>query len=331
MKTRLLSKKQIEGMLTMKEIVDICDKTFADEAKGATHCPTKVHTNFIAEDGEIYGGTNSMPAFIGWQGISGCKYIGGSNERRAKGRPYIYACQFLLDPREGEFLAVMDAEYITQLRTGAQAGVAYRHIKGEGNKIRMGLYGCGSQGYTQVLAMAAVAEITELRLYDVFKSAAENLAAKVKDVVKGEIIICDDPKDAADADVITLVTVAESPVVKREWVKPGTVIFPLGTYQEIDHDTIFAADKVVVDHIGQTMGRGCLKNVVAEGKFSEKDLYSTIGELAAGIKTVGDTSKEIVICVAIGTGMMDIAVGYEFYKKACEQNVGSFFDFVTEE
>ena len=161
MKTRLLSKKQIKGMLTMKEVVDICDKTFAGQGEGTVHCATKIHTDFLdlADNNKVYGGTNSMPAFIGWQNVAGCKFIGASDARRAKGLPYIYACQFLLEPVEGEFLAVMDAEYITQLRTGAQTAVALRHMIGDGKKIRMGLYGCGSQGYTQVEAVAAVSEI----------------------------------------------------------------------------------------------------------------------------------------------------------------------------
>jgi len=333
MKTRLLSKKQIKGMLTMKEVVDICDKTFAGQGEGTVHCPTKVHTDFLdlARNNEVYGGTNSMPAYIGWQDVAGCKFIGGSTARHQKGLPYLYACQFLLEPRDGEFLAVMDAEYITQLRTGAQTGVALRHMIGEGKKVRMGLYGCGSQGYTQVEAVAAVAEITELRLYDIFKPAAEKLAAAMKGFVSGKTIVCDDPKDASDADVIVLVTVAETPIVKNEWVKPGTILFPLGSYQELEEDLVMNADKIIVDHVGQTLGRGCLKLVSAKGKITEKDLYATIGQLACGKKAVGDISKERVVCVAIGTGMLDIAVGYAFYQKAVEKNIGGFFDFINEE
>ena len=172
---------------------------------------------------------------------------------------------------------------------------------------------------------------TELRLYDVYRSAAEKLAAQMKGFVNGKIIICDDPKDACDADVVVLVTVSQTPIIKDGWAKPGTILFPLGSFQELEEDVILKADKIVVDHVGQTLGRGALKLVALAGKITEKDLYATIGELACGKKKMGNISKEIVVCEAIGTGMLDIAVGNAFYQKAVEKGVGGFFDFTDEE
>lgn len=330
MKTRLLSKKQLKGLLTMKEIVDICAETFADEARGRVDCPTKVPTQMMNAEGESIGTVSVMPAFVGWQDAAGCKFIGGNTGRRERGLPYIYACQFLIEPSTGDFTCAMDAEYLTQMRTGAQTGAAYRFMKGEGNSIRLGVFGCGSQALTQVEAMAAVATITELRLYDVYRPAAEKLAEAIKHLIQGPILICEDPAEAADVDVIDLVTLARTPVLMKEHVKPGTIIFALGTYQEVESELILSADKVIVDHIGQTMERGCLKTVVEEGRFGPDKVWATIADLAAG-KDVGDTADQIILCVAIGTGQLDIAVGNEYYKKATEKNIGTLFDFLDEE
>ena len=85
----------------------------------------------------------------------------------------------------------MDAEYLTQMRTGAQTGAALRFMKGEGASLRVGLFGCGSQGYTQIQALAAVARITELRLYDIYRPAAEKMAGEVSGLVQGPVLVCD--------------------------------------------------------------------------------------------------------------------------------------------
>ena len=94
---------------------------------------------------------------------------------------------------------------------------------------------------------------------------------------------------------------------------------------------ILAADKVIVDHIGQTMERGCLKTVVEEGRFGPEKVYATVSQLALGQKPLGDLSRQILLCVMIGTGMLDIAVGQEYLKRAEEKGVGALFDFLEEE
>ena len=331
MKTRLLSKKQMQGLLSMKEVVELCARTFEDEARGGVDCPAKVPTHLQGPEGQPAGTVSVMPAFVGWQNAAGCKFIGGNTGRRSRGLPYIYASQLMIDPATGDLTGVMDAEYLTQMRTGAQTGAALRFMKGEGASLRVGLFGCGSQGYTQIQALAAVARITELRLYDIYRPAAEKMAGEVEGLVQGPVLVCDEPSQAADADLIVLVTLSLTPVLKKEWVRPGTLIFALGTYQEVESELILAADKVIVDHIGQTMERGCLKTVVEEGRFGPEKVYATVPQLALGQKPLGDLSTQILLCVMIGTGMLDIAVGQEYLKRAEEKGVGALFDFLEEE
>ena len=131
MKTRLLSKKQMQGLLSMAEVVELCARTFADEARGGVDCPAKVPTRLMDAEGRPAGTVSVMPAFVGWQRAAGCKFIGGNTGRRSRGLPYIYASQLMIDPASGDLTGVMDAEYLTQMRTGAQTGAALRFMKGQ--------------------------------------------------------------------------------------------------------------------------------------------------------------------------------------------------------
>jgi len=331
MSTKLLSQEEIKGLIGIKEIVEICDKTFQGLGDGTVINPTKVLLD-LGETAEYppYGGfMNAMPAYIGWADMAGIKWAGGNvKERKRLGLPYITSMILLMEPKVGNFVAAMDGEYITTMRTGAQTAVALKHMLKGKKSIKLGLYGAGGQGHSQTLAISQVFEIEEVRVYDVFPAAAEKYKADMKDVVKGDIIVCADPKDACEGDAIVCVTQSKEPIVKNEWVKPGTIVFPMGSYQEADDAFLLNCDKIVVDHIGQCLHRGCLGKLGVEGKITEKDIYATIGEVACGKKDVGDVSKQRITCVPIGTGAMDIAVASVVYKRAVEKNIGGEYKFV---
>ncbi|MEZ3486283.1 MAG: ornithine cyclodeaminase family protein [Lachnospiraceae bacterium] len=325
----LLNQKDIDSLLTMKDIVEIVDKTYVGFGKGTTINPTKVNLDLgeTAEYPPYQGFMNAMPAFVGWEDIAGIKWAGGFLGRREQGLPYVVGMILLIDPHNGEFKCVMDGALITNLRTGAQAAVSARYIH-PGKEITIGLYGAGMQGHMQTLAFAEVFDITELRIYDVIPAAAEKFKEDMKDVVKGEIIICSDPKEASVGDVVVGFTQSKDKYIKDEWIKPGQIVFPMGSYTECADELLLNADKVIVDHIGQCMHRGALAGVVEEGRMKAEDIYATIGEVAVGTKSVGNAANERIICVPIGTGAMDIAVAGCVYRRALEKGMGDYFAFL---
>jgi Predicted ornithine cyclodeaminase, mu-crystallin homolog len=165
-------------------------------------------------------------------------------------------------------------------------------------------------------------------VYDVSRPAAEKYAQDMKDVVKGKVVIAETPKDAAWGDAIICVTQSKDKFVKNEWIQPGTIVFPMGSYQEVDDEFILSADRVVVDHVGQCLHRGALKEMVEAGKFGEKDIDATIGEVVAGKKPGRTDAKDRILCIPIGTGAMDVAVASVVLERAKAKGLGGSFDFV---
>lgn len=335
MNTLLLSKEQVESLITMKEIVEICEKTFIGFGEGTVINPTKVNLDLgeTSEYPPYKGFMNAMPAYVGWSDTAGIKWAGGNlGERKRLGLPYVTSLIMLIDPKVGNFTSVMDGAYITNMRTGAQTAVALKYIfnKGSSSKksIKIGLYGAGMQGHTQTMAISELFDIEELRLYDVSRDAAEKYKENMKDVVKGKIHICDNPQEAAFGDAIITVTQSKDKFLLDEWVKPGTVVFPMGSYQECDDKMILNAKEIVVDHLGQALHRGALLSLNEQGKITEDDIFGTIGELAAGKISIEDYSDGKIVCIPIGTGAMDIAVASEVYKKAKEKGLGGSYSFV---
>jgi ornithine cyclodeaminase/alanine dehydrogenase len=271
---------------------------------------------------------NAMPAYVGWLDSAGIKWAGGLlGERKKRGLPYITSMILLMDPRIGNFRAVMDGALITNWRTGAQTAVALKYLHKD-KSIRLGLYGAGMQGHTQTMAISEYFDIEEIRVYDINRQAAKTFAENMQEYVKGEINIADTPKQAAQGDAIICVTQSKEKFVKNDWVQPGTILFPMGSYQECENEFILGADKIIVDHVEQCLHRGALKELAEIEAIGKDDIYATIGEIAAG-KKQGEISKnERVLCIPIGTGAMDVAIATVALERATEKKLGDSFAFV---
>lgn len=331
--TKVFTIDDVKRLITMDDVVQSVEKTFCGLADGTVINPTKVTLDLgeSAPYPPYEGFFNAMPAYIGYQDIAGIKWVGGiSGERKKAGLPFICGIIVLADPRLGKFLAVLDGAYITDLRTGAQTAVALKHIFTDKKKLKVGIYGAGMQGRTQILAISKCFDIEELRVYDINPIASERFKSEMQEVVNGEIIICEEPVDACYGDAVICVTQSKKEIIKSDWVQPGTVIFPMGSYQEIENEVIEKSDMIIVDHVGQALHRGALKNLSQQGKITEKDITTTIGELANGSVSLGDISDKRMICIPIGTGAMDVAVAGIFYERAIAQGLGVDFDITGE-
>lgn len=329
METLLLGRKDIEQVLSMKDVVEIVENTFRGMGEGTVLNPTKAALD-LGESAPwpFYKGfMNAMPAYVGWLDSAGLKWVGGFRDNVALGLPFITALTLLIDPRSGRFLAVMDGALITNLRTGAQAAVPLRWLHA-GSRIRIGLYGAGAQARTATRAIAELFEIALLTVYDVRRDAALQFAHELASVVQGRIVVADSPEQAAESDAIVCVTTSRDKFLKDAWVAPGATVLALGSYQECEDEFILKADKIIVDHVEQCLHRGTLRDVVTAGWITERGIHATIGEVVAGKKTGRSSPTERILCVPLGTGAMDVAVATVAYRRALERGLGQPFAFV---
>ena len=145
---RLLSQSDVEKLVTMKDIVEILDKTYRGMGEGTVVNPAK-GTLDLGESGPYppyHADINSMPAYVGWVDTAGIKWAGGWMDNPAQGLPYVSAIIVLVNPRNGIFTGVMDGTLITNLRTGAQTAVALKYLYPGRKSLSVGLFGAGVQG-----------------------------------------------------------------------------------------------------------------------------------------------------------------------------------------
>jgi alanine dehydrogenase len=328
METMLLSRGHIQDLVTMDDVLDIVEKTFRDMGEGGVRNPAKLTLDLgETSDWPPYRGfVNAMPAYVGWLDAAGMKWVGGFLDNAASGLPFLSGMVLLIDPRNGQFLCVAEGALITNMRTGAQTAVALKHLHSE-KTVRLGLYGAGAQGRTQIHAISRLFTIESLTVFDIRREATEKFEQDMREVVQGSIIIARSPEEAARAQAVISVTQAREKFIQDSWIKPGTVLFPMGSYQECEDRFILTADRIIVDHVEQCMHRGAMKELSAAGRITPESVYATIGEIVAGRKPVPDLSKERILCLPVGTGAMDVAVATVAMRRAREKGAGSSFAF----
>ncbi len=183
----------------------------------------------------------------------------------------------LYDAATGRMLALIEADWLGQARTGAASGVATKYMA-RANSKRLGLFGTHGQARTQLLAICAVRPIERVHIYS---RSAENRAAFVAEMqpqVQAELVPVDDPRAAvAGMDIVTTMTSSSQPVFQGAWLESGTHINAAGANhlrrRELDGDAVARSTRIAADSVEQAMlEAGDLAAAVAEGRLRWEDV-----------------------------------------------------------
>ena len=315
---KLISKEQIQKVLTMKKSIELVEKVYEAHGHDQILMPAKITLDTgESNDWPPYGGSyNAMPAYIGGSvDISGIKWVWGFNDNRKKGIPYIGGVIILNEARTGEVLAIMDGSYITDIRTGASAGVAARYLARKDSKV-VAIIGAGVQGKMNARAICEEMPIEEIRIVDIRPEAAEAYAEEMGPELGVKIVPCMSNEEACrGADIIITVTIADEPLVQWEWLKKGCTVLSLGSFQELDENIPLKADKLVVDNWAQNAHRGELVKLVHAGKLTEEQVHAEMPDIVVGKKTGRENEDEIICACIIGMGSTDIGTAGVLYKE----------------
>jgi ornithine cyclodeaminase/alanine dehydrogenase len=328
--TLLINQEQVKSLLDMPTALKIVEQVYRSHGEGKVVMPTKITLDL--GEGRPWppykGFMNAMPAYLGDVDIAGIKWAGGFQDNYKIGLPYISAMILLINPRNGTFLAAMDGAHITAVRTGAASAICAKTLARKDASI-LGIIGAGVQGRMHLRAFQHVFKLKEVRVFDIKEGAAE----KYREEMIAELGLNILPKRSYQevvegADIICTVTIGDEPMVKKKWLKKGSLVISAGSYQELDPDVVLSADKIVVDHWGQASHRGELAKLVEAGKLGEKNIHAEIGDILAGKKKGRERDDENILAVPIGLGSVDIGCAVEVYRKATEKGIGAPFSFV---
>lgn len=322
---RLLSESDVDRLISMRDIVPAVEHVFKEYAEGKTEMPSKIYL-----DVKGYGDFRAMPSYVPSLGTAGIKWVNVHPDNPAKGIPTVMATILLNDPKTGKLFCVMNGSGLTDMRTGAAGGIAAKYLARKDTST-VGIIGSGHQAWTQMLAYKEVfgPRVKHVKICSRHLVHAQAFAERVHTELGYDAQAYGTPKEAADADVVATVTPARAPILKKEWVKPGTHINAIGAdapgKQELETPLTLSA-RVFVDSYEQAAHSGEINVPWSKGLLSNDLLAGTIGEIIAGMNPGRTNDREITIFDSTGLSIQDMAVAHNVYAKAIKENVGTEYD-----
>ena len=312
MPTLILTRRDTLTLLNMKDVIGAVEQGFRDWTQGRGVMPPKAYLQ--VKDGDF----RAMPASL--PGAAGIKWVNVHPGNPAKGLPTVMAVLICNDPATGYPLAIMDATDITAFRTGATSAIASRFLARKNSKT-LGVVGAGRQAYTQILALLEYFSFQKIKAYDISPKVTEHLIKSLP----GQPVAASSLIDAVQSDIVCTVTPARQPIVKQEWILPGTHINAVGAdaegKEELD-PTIVKMARVVVDDIRQSIKAGEINVPISKGLYSQHEVYGTLGELITNQKKGRANDNEVTIFDSTGVAIEDIAVAHKLYLNAKEKGIG---------
>ncbi|TIS57509.1 MAG: ornithine cyclodeaminase family protein [Mesorhizobium sp.] len=235
----------------------------------------------------------------------------------------------LFDPETGRAAALISANYLTGVRTGAASAIATKYLS-RPDAQTLGIIGTGAQSTYQLRATLAVRNIRRVFAWDTSLANLTAFGETVREFGLDYLPQVGREAVAANADVLITVTPSQQALVQKQWVRPGTHISAMGAdtkgKQELD-PSLVATTAIFVDEAAQSFTIGECQHAYAAGLIGEKDVRASLGSVIAGIAEGRRSADEITLFDGTGVSLQDLVVANLAVKRATEQGLGASVDF----
>jgi alanine dehydrogenase len=310
----LLTEADVKSLLNMPLALECVQHSFERLANGSAllharqrlHLPSKSYLHYMA-------------AADGTSGYMGLKIYTSSRD----GLRFLIT---LFGAESGDLLALLEADFIGQMRTGAASGIATRLLAREDAQTA-GMVGTGLQARTQLQAIAQVRRMTEVRAFSRSAEKREKFAKEMTEALKIPVSAVESAEAAVrHADIVVTSTTSTSPVIEGAWLKPGAHINAIGANfpqkRELDSQAVERCNVIVVDSREQSkMEAGDLIHVFRgdAGRWSD---VRELADIVSGKLSGRTRANEITLFKSNGIAIEDIVVAGRIFEMARERRIG---------
>lgn len=312
-----LSRADVESLgLGMARVIELLELAFREKGNQRVDMPPKPG---------IYPGPDAflhaMPAFIPALGALGVKWVSAYADNHQRGLPYVAGLVLLNDVESGLPRAVMDCTWITAYRTGAASALSAKYLARPDSEV-VGILGCGVQGRTNLLAMAALFPVKRVYAYDTVRAQSERYAEEMRALTGSEVLCVDGPRGAVvDSDIVITsgpIRRQPTPSIPGGWLKPGAFASAVDFDSYWCPDALAQFDRLVTDDIAQ------FDYYRAAGYFQDTPPpHADLGHVVAGLAPGRQRPGERTMAMNLGLAMDDMVVALELYRRAADQGIGT--------
>jgi ornithine cyclodeaminase/alanine dehydrogenase-like protein (mu-crystallin family) len=308
-----LTEDDVRRLVTVKDAIATLEDLFATWSDPAT-------INLPRQRAPVAGSAfNLMGAAWGVKALFGLKaYFAGDNGARFH--------VLLYSARDRGLKAMIEADHLGQMRTGAASGVATK-LLAKPEARTLGVIGVGRQAFTQVAAICAVREIADIHVFSPTVAHRDAFAHRIeRELGVGAQPVMSAEAAVAEADVVVVITKSAEPVLRANWLKSGVHVNAAGanaaTRREVDAETVLRATVRATDQLAQAKEEAAeYRDLVAAGRLKWQDVVE-LGDIMTGKAPGRRGPPDITLFKSLGIALEDIAFADLICRRAAERGVG---------
>lgn len=321
----VLARADLERLLTPPAVIDALADAFRLAAAGACHVPARVSVP-AGDDGVLL----LMPAVSDAKGRDaalGVKLVSVHPGNRARGHPTVYASYVLMDGATGQPIALLEATYLTALRTAATSALAAR-LLARADARRMVCFGAGVQAAMQLRCLAMVRRLERIAVVGRNPDRARRFASQMAVELGVPVEVAPNPRAAVhEADIVTCATTSASPVVFGADLRAGVHVDLVGAFRpsdrEADTEAVRRARVVVDTYAGALEEAGDVIIPLRDGVIARGDIVAELAELLTGARIGRRSDDDITLFKSVGWALEDLATARLAYARARAERVGA--------
>ena len=332
----ILTRSDVQKVVDMKQTIEAVRNVYKLKAEGKTVIWPLVNYEFKDE----HAAMDIRSGYVKGEQLHGLKMLNNFPENRKKGLEAFNGIMMVYDSNTGIPIGILDASYITCMRTGAAGAIGVDALARKDAKTLM-ILGAGKQAPFQIAATLMLRpQIEKVLIVDPLdfagaKAFAETIGEKLKEQfgmteVSAQFQALESIEEAVrQSDAVITITPSRKPLIKKEWVKKGTHFSCLGSdmesKQEIESE-IFAGARIYTDDKAQCIRVGEIELPLKEQVITEADINGEIGDLLAGKVSGRENEEQITIFDATGLYILDLVTAKVAIKAAQEKGIGLEMD-----
>ena len=321
----ILSRADLERVLTPREVVAALAKAFALSAAGRADVPPRTALA-VDPDGVLLVMPAALRPESGDDQDLGSKLVSVYAGNRGRGLPTIHATYILMDGATGRPLALVEGTYLTALRTGATSALAARFLARR-DAGRVVCFGAGVQAGFQLTCLAADRSIQDVTVVGRDPARARSFVEGMRRRLGVPVQLADDPRAAVRrADIVTCATTSREPIVHGTDLSPGAHLDLVGAFRatdrEADSEAIRRARVVVDTYAGALEEAGDVLIPMKEGAIGRDHVVAELAEIVTGTRPGRTSDGEITAFKSVGWALEDLATARLAYNRAVAQHIG---------
>lgn len=324
--TLLLSRADLEKILDVSSVIDAVERGFADFSAGRVVMPVRTAIRVQDPPGVML----VMPCAMTESRALGTKLVSVYPQNPTRGLPTIGALYVLSNYETGFPIAVMDAGFITGLRTAAASAVATKYLA-RADARTLGILGTGVQGQYHALAIPAVRPIERIVVRGSSPEKSAAFAERLRGTVSAEIVPATSLEEVAGADVVVTGTTQATPLFSGSLLAPGAHVNNVGSHsataREMDTEAVVRSTVVVDSYDAAWAESGDVLIPIEEGAITREHIVAELGEIVLGKKPGRKSPDELTLFKSNGLAFQDAVTAALALERARAAGVGTEFSF----